>query len=137
VIAVLNINFTDGIKRCQVNLCRNKCNACTEFVCCTVLANKRGILPNLLCAFSLFRLFHVTSSLQKSEGWHKPVCLLPAYTERNRWPEIKTYYYNTLRGMYIMSPVLHTWINEKTRCCLARVSLVKPCIFFAACRLLR
>jgi len=67
-LAVLIINSADGIKLCQVNLHGNKCNACTEFVCCTVLANKRGILPTLLCAFSIFRLLHVTSSLQQSEG---------------------------------------------------------------------
>jgi len=41
-------------------------------LCCTVLANKRRILPNLLWVFSLFRLLYVTSSLQQSEGWHGP-----------------------------------------------------------------
>ena len=121
MIAVLIMHSTDCIKLCEVNLSGHKCNACSEFVCYTVLANKRGILPNLLCAFALFRLLHVTSSLQQSEGWHRPVCLLPAHTERNWWPEIKSYYYNTLGGMHVMSPVLHTWINEKKRLCLARV----------------
>ena len=54
--------------------------------------------------------------LQQSEGWHRPVCLLPAHTERNRWHEMKPYYvrkYNTLGSMHVMSPVLHTWINRK------------------------
>ena len=38
--------------------------------------------------FLSFSTSPYTSSLQQSEGWHRPVCLLPAQTERNRWPEI-------------------------------------------------